>query len=514
MFDTFPVINASLSDVIYIFVTFFLMLWLFKAIFRFQRALRIRYALLNDQLVSIAGIGSFLSYFDGVTPPHLHAILHTRQAMPPELMDLLYVPYVLHKHQLILTANKDQLYLKIQLYCPCRSVAYAMTSFQGLPWRRKVSALAAQKSSKQDTGKAAASIVRRELFQPVQAANQPSTLQCEPLAQAEICDREVVAQALPEGITTISLPLFRAQGTRAVTEQFQNWIRNQHIAVFVCPDADASITSNVVLKTSAKAPKENAASQEGTRAASLTREDSVGDVEMSVSAPEPKDFETVQGMLFSCTVGQEVMDSFFPATQEDSRITGGISVPPHKSADVVPDVWIIDSRGRHFSAQEIFGLSSGTPQDRPTPPSSSDGAKQPAPRFQLPSILSQSESTNSASAASTASAWLGGEFVKEDCVVCMTDQKCVALIPCRHLCVCTNCLLYVDKCPVCRANFHEYVVIQCPPPASTSASDTASGLNISFASATTANGRGSATNGQGEMAVFPRSVTTALRRFI
>jgi hypothetical protein len=30
----------------------------------------------------------------------------------------------------------------------------------------------------------------------------------------------------------------------------------------------------------------------------------------------------------------------------------------------------------------------------------------------------------------------------------------------RHLCVCSSCLGYVDKCPVCRAFFEEYVMIQ------------------------------------------------------
>ncbi len=30
--------------------------------------------------------------------------------------------------------------------------------------------------------------------------------------------------------------------------------------------------------------------------------------------------------------------------------------------------------------------------------------------------------------------------------------------------MCTSCLIYIDKCPVCRAPFSEYVVIQGKTP--------------------------------------------------
>ena len=48
---------------------------------------------------------------------------------------------------------------------------------------------------------------------------------------------------------------------------------------------------------------------------------------------------------------------------------------------------------------------------------------------------------------------------EDDCVICMCDEKQVMLLPCRHYCVCPQCLVKIDKCPVCRATFEEYVVI-------------------------------------------------------
>jgi rRNA maturation endonuclease Nob1 len=41
-------------------------------------------------------------------------------------------------------------------------------------------------------------------------------------------------------------------------------------------------------------------------------------------------------------------------------------------------------------------------------------------------------------------------------VVCMTDRRNTAVLPCRHVCLCTNCANIVrsqpaSKCPICRS---------------------------------------------------------------
>lgn len=42
-----------------------------------------------------------------------------------------------------------------------------------------------------------------------------------------------------------------------------------------------------------------------------------------------------------------------------------------------------------------------------------------------------------------------------NCVICITDPKTVALLPCRHLCLCQNCATILrqqsNKCPMCRS---------------------------------------------------------------
>lgn len=46
------------------------------------------------------------------------------------------------------------------------------------------------------------------------------------------------------------------------------------------------------------------------------------------------------------------------------------------------------------------------------------------------------------------------ESATEECVVCLTQSRDTIVLPCRHLCLCTDCaeLLRsrVDKCPICR----------------------------------------------------------------
>ena len=41
-----------------------------------------------------------------------------------------------------------------------------------------------------------------------------------------------------------------------------------------------------------------------------------------------------------------------------------------------------------------------------------------------------------------------------DCVICMSAPKDTAILPCRHLCMCSACArmhnLHADTCPICR----------------------------------------------------------------
>jgi len=36
------------------------------------------------------------------------------------------------------------------------------------------------------------------------------------------------------------------------------------------------------------------------------------------------------------------------------------------------------------------------------------------------------------------------------CIICLENERCVALVPCGHLCLCRECCGTQTKCPVCR----------------------------------------------------------------
>lgn len=51
-----------------------------------------------------------------------------------------------------------------------------------------------------------------------------------------------------------------------------------------------------------------------------------------------------------------------------------------------------------------------------------------------------------------------------DCVVCLSDHRDTLFLPCRHLCICSNCaepLVQGDgKCPICRQSFESIITLQ------------------------------------------------------
>ena len=53
----------------------------------------------------------------------------------------------------------------------------------------------------------------------------------------------------------------------------------------------------------------------------------------------------------------------------------------------------------------------------------------------------------------------GNEATEElptECVVCQNNAVTIAILPCRHTCVCDNCLEQLDKCPMCRGYIFSY----------------------------------------------------------
>ena len=44
-----------------------------------------------------------------------------------------------------------------------------------------------------------------------------------------------------------------------------------------------------------------------------------------------------------------------------------------------------------------------------------------------------------------------------ECTICMSAPSSIALLPCRHCCVCPDCFERLQACPICRAEFGSHV---------------------------------------------------------
>ena len=41
----------------------------------------------------------------------------------------------------------------------------------------------------------------------------------------------------------------------------------------------------------------------------------------------------------------------------------------------------------------------------------------------------------------------------DDCAICMTNEKCMVIVPCGHYYTCAECTKKINKCPICRCGF-------------------------------------------------------------
>ena len=106
-----------------------LLLWFARAVKRLVRIINVRYAILNDSLVMIRGIGHLLINFEGASQTHINAIIHTRPAKPPSSMNIMYLPYLIKSTELtILQRNNPSLYVK--LWCASKSYIMVLSSFK------------------------------------------------------------------------------------------------------------------------------------------------------------------------------------------------------------------------------------------------------------------------------------------------------------------------------------------------------------------------------------------------
>lgn len=115
---------------------------------------------------------------------------------------------------------------------------------------------------------------------------------------------------------------------------------------------------------------------------------------------------------------------------------------PKTKVDLSSKEYLLGANGICYTNLEIFGLQS----------------ELNSTSFMEMTVLNQEKEGGTTKIKYEGDKSDSGGF-EDDCVICMCEEKTVMLLPCRHFCVCPTCLVKIDKCPVCRAAFEEYVVI-------------------------------------------------------
>lgn len=79
--------------------------------------------------------------------------------------------------------------------------------------------------------------------------------------------------------------------------------------------------------------------------------------------------------------------------------------------------------------------------------------------------LDRSKSSNAAGAPADSST------DGPECVICMTETRDTTVLPCRHMCMCSDCAKYLrlqsNKCPICRTNIQSLLQIKIAGAANT-----------------------------------------------
>ena len=61
----------------------------------------------------------------------------------------------------------------------------------------------------------------------------------------------------------------------------------------------------------------------------------------------------------------------------------------------------------------------------------------------------------------------GGEENARECVICMTEPRDTTVLPCRHMCMCSECAkvlrMQSEKCPICRTPIEQLLQSKTPP---------------------------------------------------
>ena len=147
-----------------------------------------------------------------------------------------------------------------------------------------------------------------------------------------------------------------------------------------------------------------------------------------------------------------------------------------------------DGRQVHYTYLEVVPTApgAGASHDDAPPDAEADAAPGPAharhaarvvrQKFEVRGTVFEIEEIYGMGAAGGAEDAAGaGDVDGDTCVICITNERDTTVMPCRHMCLCSDCAeqlrTQTNKCPICRAHIerlvtiHRHAATPSPPPA-------------------------------------------------
>lgn len=210
----------------------------------------------------------------------------------------------------------------------------------------------------------------------------------------------------------------------------------------------SSTSSNISLNsTSVSENNDVVASSNGTAAVTETDQQHV--IDLSLHEGDIDAFSSAHGNTFPIVIRLEVvtdrglkdghsLEELVPGAEQQSWAQSQTTFAAlHKEEDGSWSVRVLKQKiwvdGTSYELQEIYGLE--------------QAGKRP---------IAESAGTSSAAAAEEAEERL--------CVICLVNRRDTTVLPCRHMCLCSDCASELrkqsSKCPICRNNIESLLHIR------------------------------------------------------
>ena len=475
-------LDSNEYNIYVIFISILLLLWFLRSLRKFFRMLRVRTSLRGGTLVFIRAIGSSLRIFDGVTYSHSSSILNTRQANPPSLVLSLVMPISIKDIKLV--SNKV---FSMELVTSVPVVVWVVSNFHTTTYKdvyqNKHSSTSSNSNSNNNSNTKDVISIIDELNRVRRSSSSLSSElhgsdDNDSSSSSSSSSSRVIINTLGYHNITLNLPKTTSNTTYSSTSNatsasndtndiekgLELTTRNTDscssssssssstIAVFIFPLAqiEESIctipSTNTTISSNKMNNNINATTTTTTNTITNTTTDDISRKSISSSPP----YSIINNTNFTR------FDYAIQTITYDSIMK--VMTPS--------DLLVFDTSKVMYSAMEIYGGNTTLKSTSNTINNTSNYSNNNISSsssinddIMISNPLANNTIDKSSTTTITSNNNNNGNISSDECVVCLTESVQVVLIPCRHMCVCAECLVHIDKCPTCRAPFEQHLKI-------------------------------------------------------